>query len=48
MLHFDFYTIYPRQPFCHTLGEIYGAVLPAGAAKGDLKMVTAIMFVFFD
>ena len=48
MRHFDFHSIYARQPFCHALGEVNGAVLPAGAAKGDLKMVAAIMFVFFD
>ena len=31
----------------HMLCAIDGAVLPTGAAEGDLKMITAIPFVLF-
>ena len=36
------------KTLCHALGEVHGAVLASGAAKGDLEMVAAIAFVLLN
>ena len=48
MPHHRFQPCNPCQPLGHTFCEIHGAVLAAGAAEGDLKMIAAIFEIFVN
>lgn len=45
MHNLDLDSVYYSKPLCHTLCEVHGTMLAAGAAESDLKMVTTILLV---
>ena len=48
MPHLNLHTVNPYQPLGHALGKVHGAMLPACAAEGDLKMATTVFEIFAD